>query len=283
MKLLPQERMLHCQASLSVPAGATAAEDVRRTGRGRSWLLTAAVVAVVAVFFSLGIWQLQRLQWKHALIARVAQRVHAVPVPAPGPDRWKQVNAATDEYRHVRLDGHFLYKQSTLVQAVTELGSGSWLLTPLVRADGTVVLVNRGFVAIPAISARQRPVADNLPGVPAGTPAAVTGLLRMPEPNGAFLRYNDAAAGHWFSRDVQAIATAQGLHDVAPYFIDADAAADNPVGAPIGGLTVIAFSDNHLVYALTWFVMALMAAGALVWIVRDYRSNVRLVTLSTRH
>ena len=26
---------------------------------------------------------------------------------------------------------------------------------------------------------------------------------------------------------------------------------------PIGGLTVVAFHDNHLVYALTWYALAL--------------------------
>jgi surfeit locus 1 family protein len=50
---------------------------------------------------------------------------------------------------------------------------------------------------------------------------------------------------------------------VAPYFIDADAdaagqAAGPQAGQPIGGLTVIAFTDNHLVYALTWYALALM-------------------------
>jgi cytochrome oxidase assembly protein ShyY1 len=32
--------------------------------------------------------------------------------------------------------------------------------------------------------------------------------------------------------------------------------------APVGGLTVISFHNNHLVYALTGFAMGLMAADA---------------------
>jgi surfeit locus 1 family protein len=65
--------------------------------------------------------------------------------------------------------------------------------------------------------------------------------------------------------------------------VDADAAqgaADGAVGGssperPIGGLTVIAFHNNHLVYALTWYALALMVAGACLWGVRAERSLLR--------
>ena len=100
-----------------------------------------------------------------------------------------------------------------------------------------------------------------LAGEIAAGPVAVTGLLRMTEPGGAFLRSNDPAADRWFSRDVAAIAAAKGLADVAPYFIDADA-TPNPGGLPIGGLTVVAFRNSHLVYALTWYALAAMSAAA---------------------
>jgi surfeit locus 1 family protein len=100
----------------------------------------------------------------------------------------------------------------------------------------------------------------------------------MTEPGGAFLRRNNAAANRWYSRDVQAIAMARGLSRVAPYFIDADAvpraAADSshtPESSPVGGLTVIAFHNNHLVYAITWYTLALMAVGGAWLAVREER------------
>jgi surfeit locus 1 family protein len=96
----------------------------------------------------------------------------------------------------------------------------------------------------------------------------VTGLLRITEPEGAMLRSNDPAAGRWFSRDVAAIAAARGLTDVAPYFIDADGASGGP-DSPVGGLTVIRFHNNHLVYAITWYSLALMLAGGVVHIIRQ--------------
>ena len=100
----------------------------------------------------------------------------------------------------------------------------------------------------------------------------VTGLLRITEPGGMLLRSNDPAAERWFSRDVEAIAAARGLTDVAPYFIDADAASDGP-GWPVGGLTVIKFHNNHLVYALTWYGLALMVAVGTVYVIRQSRMH----------
>jgi surfeit locus 1 family protein len=222
----------------------------------------AAAVLFFAIFVALGTWQLERRVWKLDLIARVEQRVRAPPTAAPGQDQWRQVTAATDEYRHVTVTGTFLDQSQSLVQAVTQLGAGYWVLTPLRVADGSIVLINRGFVA-----------ADDRNRVaPATRAATVTGLLRMTEQGGAFLRHNDPAANRWYSRDVPAIAAARGLTNVAPYFIDADATSGARAGsraelgsggvAPVGGLTVVTFHNSHLVYAVTWYTLALMVAGA---------------------
>jgi surfeit locus 1 family protein len=223
---------------------------------------------VFAGFFALGTWQVQRRAWKLDLIARVEQRVHAPLADAPGPDRWARVNPAEDEYRHVRAIGEFENDKSTLVQAVSDLGSGYWLLTPLRLADGSELLVNRGFVSQ---DWRSQPG----PGAAPAGPVAISGLLRITEPGGGFLQKNDPAENRWYSRDVQAIAAARGLARPAPYFIDADAQAPgaDPAGrsGPAGGLTVIAFQNNHLVYAITWYALALMMVLAAYYIVREER------------
>lgn len=249
--------------------------------------LAGLAAALFFGFIALGTWQVQRRAWKLDLIARVEQRVHAAPVAAPGPARWAGINTADDSYRHVQLSGLFLNKPPTLVQAVTELGGGFWVLAPMQRDDGSVVLVNRGFVTP---ERRERAAV----GLPAGD-VTITGLLRISEPGGAFLRHNDPAAGRWYSRDVQAIADALGLTHgpapVAPYFVDADASAQPRAAAsatssplpradgnalpgdhgPVGGLTVVAFQNNHLVYAITWYTLALMVAGAAWFVTRSER------------
>ncbi|NUS20361.1 MAG: SURF1 family protein [Mesorhizobium sp.] len=209
----------------------------------------------VLVFLGLGVWQLERRVWKLDLIARVDQRIHAPVADAPGPPDWSGFSAPDYEYRHVRVTGSFADGANTLVQAVTELGGGYWVLTPMRSDGGFTVLVNRGFVP----QDRKAEFQQESGGL--SSPTVVDGLLRISEPGGGFLRSNDPAADRWYSRDVAAIAKARGLADVAPYFIDAG--VSRAESWPRGGLTVVTFRNSHLVYALTWFALAVMLAMAL--------------------
>lgn len=232
--------------------------------RARRGLLAALLAAAAALFVVLGVWQVERRIWKLDLIAAVDRRIHAAPRPAPGPSAWPAFSAEAEVYTRVQVFGTFLSNREALVQAVTELGPGFWLLVPLRTDEGWTILVNRGFVP-PERAAELRS-----PDAPASG-VTVTGLLRAPEIGGAFLRSNDPAADRWFSRDVPAIAAARGLGPVAPYFIDADA-TPNPGGYPVGGLTVVAFRNTHLVYALTWFGLAALCLGGL-WILGSGRAE----------
>lgn len=227
-------------------------------------LLGIVGLALFAGLVSLGNWQLQRRAWKLDLIERVEQRLQATPTPAPEPPAWPTIGR-NDEYRRVFVEGEFLHELEACTQAATKLGAGCWVMTPLRQTDGTLVLVNRGFV-----SPEQRDPASRAAGQVAGL-QRVEGLLRLTEPGGGFLRQNDPAANRWHSRDVAAIAAARGLpaDRVAPYFIDA--AATLP-GGPVGGLTVVSFHNSHAVYALTWYGLALMVAGGLFLVGRrEYR------------
>jgi surfeit locus 1 family protein len=234
----------------------------------------------LAGFISLGVWQVKRLAWKEALMARVAMQVKATPVAAPGPTAWSSLQRDTNEYQRLQVRGRFDHAHETLVRATTELGAGYWVLTPLRSDQGFWVLVNRGFVP-PELRERatrqaQEPQNDQ----------DVLGLLRLSEPGGSMLQKNDATQQRWYSRDVQAIVVAQGLTDqTAPYFIDASApdASAPAVGWPRPGLTVLRFSNNHLVYALTWFALAAMTAGALGYLVADERRLRRLAGAPTGH
>ena len=228
-------------------AAAGMAGEIRAGWRVSAGFLTLAVLGIAALV-ALGVWQLERRAWKLALIQRVEDRIHAESVAAPE----RAVTAAGDEYRHVRLTGRYLDAPATLVWAATELGSGYWVLAPFREQDGFTVLVNRGFV-LP----EEKAGAALIPP----TDSQVTGLLRLSEPKGGFLRANEPGQGRWYSRDTAAIGAALGLDSVASYFVDADA---GPVVWPRGGLTVIAFPNNHLVYALTWFGLALMLVAGTI-------------------
>jgi surfeit locus 1 family protein len=227
---------------------------------GKRRFLLALCLLGTLMFSALGVWQVQRRAWKLDLIERVNAGVHAPPVAVPPAAEWPRLRPAAFEYRRVRASGVFLHERETLVDALTELGSGSWVITPLRTKEG-VIFVNRGFVP-PDKRAPETRRTSQLQG-----PVTVTGLMRVTEPRGRFLRPNDPAANRWFSRDVAAIATARDLKQAAPFFIDADA-TPNPGGVPVGGLTVIQFRNTHLIYALTWFGLAALSVAGLVLLLK---------------
>jgi surfeit locus 1 family protein len=250
-------------ATLHTPEENTATD---RRARPALWVaLLLGGLFAFAGFVALGMWQMNRLAWKTDLIERIDQRQKAEAVAAPGPADWATLTEANAEYRRVLVRGRFAHELETLVQATTALGSGYWVLTPLRTEAGHWVIVNRGFVPPEQRERTARGQAE-----PTGT-QSVAGLLRLSEPAGSMLQKNDPAAGRWYSRDVTAIAAARGLGSgehagaVAPYFVDVAAKNDAPLDWPRPGLTVLHFSNNHLMYALTWFALAAMTAAALAY------------------
>jgi surfeit locus 1 family protein len=226
---------------------------------GRRSVISAAVATLLgaALLCGLGVWQLQRLAWKEGLIAEVTERVHAPPVDAPEPSAWAALRAADYEYRHVRLHGAYDYSHQALVfrslgDPHARLGGPGFLvMTPLKLPSGESVIVNRGFVP-------EELEADASNG-PKGV-TDVTGLMRSTEDRTWFTPADNPAKGEWFTRDIEKLALAMGLGPHAPFSIDADAGAD-PASLPEGGETVLAFPNNHLSYAFTWFGMALALVG----------------------
>jgi surfeit locus 1 family protein len=226
--------------------------DEPRSRRGLFVALAVALAVAFAAFIALGVWQLQRMQWKHDLIARIEAHLSASPVVLPAPARWAGIDAKADEYRRVRVTGHYVPGAEARTQAVTDLGAGSWVLSALRTGQGGFVFVNRGFVPQ---GAKPAPAAEG--------PVVIVGLLRPSEPQGGFLRRNDAAADRWYSRDVDAIAHSRGLPPglTPPFFIDAQADPAR-TGWPRAGMTVVHFRNTHLSYALTWFALAGLTAWA---------------------
>jgi len=209
---------------------------------------TLFTIPVVAVLVALGVWQLQRLEWKDRLIA---ERATAVAMPPARPPQ-TLAEARAMEFRPVVDDGRFLHDKELYLGAMDPGGrAGFQVLTPLREADGRIVFVNRGFVPTELKDPATRPA-----GQLAGT-VNVRGLLRIPpeQKPGWFVPDNRADRNYWFWVDLPAMAAADGLANAAPFYIDADV-APNLGGWPKGGVTPIALPNDHLQYAITWFSLA---------------------------
>jgi surfeit locus 1 family protein len=209
---------------------------------------TVFTVPVLLLCLALGSWQIQRLFWKLDLMKRREAAVAAAPVPVPA-----TLDAARRfEFHHVAAEGVFLNDKEIFLGATSRTGEqGYQVLTPLREAGGRIVFVNRGFIPS-ELKDREKRAAGEITG-----PVRVVGLLRLP-PEGRpnwFLPDNRPDLNYWFWVDLPAMAAADGLDRVAPFYIDADA-TPNPGGWPKGGITRLELRNDHLQYALTWFSLA---------------------------
>jgi surfeit locus 1 family protein len=234
--------------------------------RNRSWvgLLLPAILAFV-VLISLGVWQIQRKAWKEALIGSLTEQLAAQPQALPAAAAWPQLDQARDEYRRFRFRAAFDNSREALVFAaasafrpdIADAGPGYWVLTPARLADGSVVVVNRGFVPDGRKDPKTRPDGE-VSGL-----VDITGTMRWPDSRHWFTPNDDPAHNLWFVRDPAAIAAAKGLPAVAPFYVEQEAPVP-PSGLPQPGKLVVTLPDNHLQYALTWFGLAAVLAGVFV-------------------
>ncbi|MEP2922412.1 SURF1 family cytochrome oxidase biogenesis protein [Sulfitobacter sp.] len=225
-------------------------------GRLRIWdiILLALVALMVVVFILLGNWQVQRLGWKLDLIEQVETRAYGAPVDATPDD--------LALYTRVRVGGTYQFDDTLRIKAVTELGPGFWVMTPL-RGDAFIVWINRGFVPTgvdPDELRRDEGYQD------------VIGLVRNSVPEGTLLEKNDPQAGRWYSADVPVMSAQAGLDNIAPYFIDAERKVQD-ASWPRGGMTQLTFRNTHLAYALTWYAMAVLLAAAVAYIIYTRRKS----------
>ena len=226
-------------------------------------LLTVLSTAALAVLIGLGLWQLQRLEWKEGLIAEIEARVNAEPVSLK--EAVARAHAGEDvSYLRVRAEGKFDNTKERYFFTVSDGTPGWHVITPLATADGAVVLVDRGFVpnAFKELSSRTQGEIDD--------DVAVTGLARNPDSQGLFIPDNEPEENRWFWRDLGAMSKSMfpaGAPDIAPFILEAER-SDIPGGWPLGGQTRLDLPNNHLQYALTWFLLALCVVVIYVIYVR---------------
>jgi surfeit locus 1 family protein len=214
-------------------------------------------LAALAVLVGLGTWQLQRLYWKEALIAKIAARVKAEPVALSHALR-TSAEGGDVEYAHVVARGRFHHDKERYLYAPAKSGLGWHVYTPLELAPGSIVWVNRGFVPDALKDPKARPGA----GAPDGQ-GGIAGIVRLRPQPGLFRPQNDPARNLWYWPDAAAMTgSAFGSQSVetAPFTIDADLAAGADTW-PRGGTTRIDLPNRHLEYAVTWYGLALTLIG----------------------
>ncbi|WP_425375683.1 SURF1 family protein [Rhizobium leguminosarum] len=237
---------------------------VHVTPRRRLPVLTGILVLIaLAILISLGTWQVERLHWKEGLLADIAARQAASPVPLAEIEA--MAGAGGDiEYRKVTATGRYINNKERHFFATWRGQTGYYIYTPLELADGRILFVNRGFVPFDNKEPEMRmqgQLTDQ---------QTVTGLARekLPGKPSWVVPDNDVAKNIFYWKDLDVMAESVGLEKarVIPFFVDADS-TPNPAGLPIGGVTQVDLPNDHLQYAFTWYGLAavLIVVVAISW------------------
>lgn len=216
------------------------------------FLLPCLVLVATVILLGLGTWQMKRLAWKEAIIAKREAGLAMSPVDLRGRiDDWQVL-----DFRPVTLKGHFRHDLEQIYGVRARAGVfGHHVLTPLTLDDDTTLLVNRGWVPADKVDPETRMDAQ-----PRGS-VSVAGIARyrLNDQPGWFTPDNDPAGKRWYHYDLAVMENALGI-DLAPLVVAATDRPD-PTALPIAGLTESKLANNHLQYAVTWYGLAVGLIG----------------------
>ncbi|MEM7318671.1 MAG: SURF1 family protein, partial [Pseudomonadota bacterium] len=205
----------------------------------------------LTVLLALGIWQVQRLAWKEALLAEIDTRIAADPVTLPA-----QPDPERDVYLPVTVHGHFGPEEIHVLVSVKQVGPGYRIIAPF-ETEGRTILVDRGFVAI------DDKVSHREPG-----PMEITGNLHWPQEIDSYTPDPDEKAEIWFARDVPAMAARLGTEPVLLIARSSTGSAITPLPISSAGIP-----NDHLQYAVTWFGLAAVWLAMTVYFIRRTRAR----------
>jgi len=218
---------------------------------------TMILLGIMPIFtFSLGVWQLKRLKWKINLIDELEEKLQLEPLFLP-----PNINLSVIPefvFRRVSVKGKWDHAHTMFLSPrVREGVHGVHVITPLVRENGSTILVDRGFVS-----------QDCLSSIDSGKDIGeveILGMLRTSQPRNLFTPDNHPAQGKWYWTDVEEMADYAGGKDagVQPVFVEqifeghaGEANIRLGRGIPIGRTPTVDLRNSHLSYVITWFALS---------------------------
>lgn len=216
------------------------------------------IVVVVVVMINLAFWQLRRLDQRRQFNAEVRANASQPVTPIEELDL-AAADPSTVEWRNVEVTGTYVPDHEFLVVNRSQNGrSGRNVVDALQLSDGSLVLINRGFV----------PQTEDVPSLPAG-PVTVAGRLRESErrKTGQPSDLNVTGSSEVFRIDIPLLKD-QFDDPVLPMYVEQleSKPADAPVLEPIVGPTLD--EGPHLSYTIQWFIFSVCVLVGWVLAVR---------------
>ncbi|MDB2552147.1 SURF1 family protein [Paracoccus sp. (in: a-proteobacteria)] len=207
-----------------------------------------------AILISLGLWQLRRMDWKEGVLDQIQAQIDAPAIPLP------QSVDPSMKYMPVTISGTTTGDEIDILSGTKEHGGGYQIVSRFVTDDGRAIMVDRGFVPQEDRYVERGP-----------TRLTIRGNLHWPDEKGGSTPDPNLSENIWFARDVPAMASQLDTLPilVVASVVEGDAQGVEPIPVSIQGIP-----NNHLSYAVQWFMIAAVWAGmtlALIWRIRQRR------------
>jgi surfeit locus 1 family protein len=206
-----------------------------------------------AILVALGVWQVQRLAWKEAIVADINARITAAPVELPA-----QPDSAADAYLPVTVEGEIGADALYVLVSQKQKGAGYRIIAPLTLDAGRRILVDLGFTAT-----------ENKDAVNPAGPASIIGNLQWPQEVDSFTPKADTDRNIWFARDVPLMA--ETLNTEPLLVVARETKGGDPKIAPLP-VDTARIPNDHLQYAITWFSLAAIWLAMTVLFLRRRRA-----------
>ena len=205
-------------------------------------------LAGCAVLISLGLWQVDRLAWKEAILTEIATRMDTPATPLPDAPA-----ETADEYRTVALSGVPTGQELHVLTSGTAAGTGYRVISQFQTDDGRMILLDQGLLPFEAKSA-----------MPATMTMEVTGTLLWPDDQNSSTPDPDLAKNIWFARNVVTMSAELGTEPIMVVARVTDPADPRLTPLPV---TTSGIKNDHLEYAITWFLLAVVWAAMTLFLI----------------
>ena len=229
-------------------------------------------IFILATIFGcvyLGVWQLDRMEWKEAIIEQVAMQ------KAKNPEEFsiKTHNQKEDLYKKVFMSGAYLHDQEILLSAKyfsadrKKKEIGYHVITPFLTTENIIIFLNRGWIPEKFKEQESRP--DSLYQTNGDT--IIEGLVRENQGQAPwYMPQNTPSKDQWFWIDLpemqKRLAEKTGKDNIKQVLIQqTNLTTTNGFEYPVTISTDFEFYNQHAMYVLTWFSLAFIIL--IMWII----------------
>ena len=208
-----------------------------------------AFIVALSILLGLSGWQIKRLNWKTDLISQRISSFESDPISFVNLNQPEK-----NEFRKVFVDGQLLNEFEMFMPALSKRGNnGFHILVPLKTTSGKFIIYDTGWVPLKIKEKEKRLL--NI----SKNSQTFEAVIRTSGRKGYFQPDNDPNTNTWFFVEPELMSKYLKMNFENEYYLEA--VQNGPNGFPLGNQTRIYLRNNHLQYALTWFMIACGLVG----------------------